>query len=65
MAKKYSIIYQYYLNLTDAVKKFQDNWMSYETCFSQPCLEVYLTRSVDDRNDYKIQSPCTQLHADL
>ena len=33
MAKKYSIIYQCYVNLTDAVKKFQDNWMSDETCF--------------------------------
>ncbi len=31
MAKKYSIIYQCYVNLTDALKKFQDNWMSDET----------------------------------
>ena len=31
MAKKYSIIYQCYVNLTDAVKKFQDNWMCDET----------------------------------
>ncbi len=43
MAKKYSIIYQFYVNLTDAVKKFQDNWMCDKTWFrviSAPNLDV-------------------------
>ena len=31
MAKTYSIIYQCFVNLTDAVKKYQDNWTAATT----------------------------------
>jgi hypothetical protein len=33
MAKKYSIIHQCYINLTTAVAKYQDNWISDKTWF--------------------------------